>query len=124
MGKLVFCEDDAMIQKLIRLALRSTGHEVHIAADGNEGIELVRRIRPDVIFSDVSMPQLDGFEMADRLKADPELRTIPIVFMTASVQRAQVDEALRRGGAGVLSKPFTMSELRERVEEFMRQPGR
>lgn len=113
-----------MIQKLIRLALRSTGHEVHVASDGNEGLELIRRIRPDVIFSDVSMPQLNGFEMADRLKADPELSPIPIVFMTASVQRAQVDEALRRGAAGVLSKPFTMSELRERVEEFTRRPGR
>lgn len=111
-----------MIQKLIRAALRSTPHEVHIASDGAQGIELVRSVRPDAIFADVSMPVLDGFEMAARLRADPDLRTIPIVFMTASVQRAQIDEALRHGGVGVLAKPFTMTDLRARVAEFVRTP--
>lgn len=108
-----------MIQKLIRAALRSTPHEVHIASDGAAGLELIRSVRPDVIFSDVSMPVVDGFEMAARIRADEELRAIPIVFMTASVQRAQIDEALRHGGTGVLAKPFTMTELRTRVAEFM-----
>ena len=118
MGKIVFCEDDPMIQKLIRAAFRAAGHQIFIASDGAEGLQIIERELPDVVFSDVSMPNLDGFQLADALKAGPTTAHIPIVFMTASVQRAQIDEALRHGAAGVLPKPFTMADLRTRVAEF------
>lgn len=118
MGKIVFCEDDPMIQKLIRAAFKSAGHEIFIASDGAEGLRVIERELPDVVFSDVSMPNLDGFQLGDALKAGPTTAHIPIVFMTASVQRAQIDEALRHGAAGVLPKPFTMADLRARVAEF------
>jgi CheY-like chemotaxis protein len=117
-GKIVFCEDDATIQKLIRAALRGTPHEVHMASDGEEGLALIRRERPDVVFSDVSMPRVDGYQLGDALKSSPETAAIPIIFMTASVQRAQIEDAMQHGAAGVLRKPFTMAELRERVAEF------
>lgn len=118
MSKIVFCEDDPMIEKLIRAALRGAPHEIHFAADGTRGLELVKRERPDVVFSDVSMPGMDGYQLGDALKSDPELRHIPIVFMTASVQRSQIEEASRHGAAGVLAKPFTMADLRARVDEY------
>ncbi len=119
MGTIVFCEDDPMIQKLIRAALRSSPHTVHIAADGRQGLALIERTRPDVVFTDVSMPTCDGFQLADAMKAKAELDRIPIVFMTASVQREQVEECFRRGAAGYLAKPFTMADLRSRVDEFL-----
>ncbi|HVR88360.1 MAG TPA: response regulator [Candidatus Limnocylindria bacterium] len=118
MGKIVFCEDDPMIKKLIQAALRGLAHEVHIASDGVEGLALIRRVRPDVVFSDVSMPNMDGYQLGDAMQADPETSAIPIVFMTASVQRAQIDEAMHHGAAAVLPKPFTMAGLRARVAEF------
>lgn len=118
MGKIVFCEDDPMIKKLIQAAMRGETHEVHIASDGAEGLEVIRRIRPDVVFSDVSMPNMDGYQLGDALQADATTAGIPIVFMTASVQRAQIDEAMHHGAAAVLPKPFTMAELRARVTEF------
>jgi CheY-like chemotaxis protein len=118
-AKIVFCEDDPMIQKLIRAAMRGSGHEVHVAVDGEEGLALVRSVRPDLIFSDVSMPKLDGYQLGDALKASPDTAGIPLVFVTASVQRAQVAEAERHGGAGVLPKPFTMAELRRRVADLL-----
>ena len=123
MAKIVFCEDDPMIQKLIRAAMRGSGHEVHLAVDGEEGLALVRRVRPDLIFSDVSMPKLDGYQLGDALKASPDTAGIPLVFVTASVQRAQVAEAERHGGAGVLPKPFTMAELRRRVADLLPAAG-
>ena len=119
MAKIVFCEDDPMIQKLIKTALRDSGHEVHMAADGEEGLALVRKLKPDLVFSDVSMPKLDGYQLGDALKASPETARIPLVFVTASVQRAQIAEAEAHGGAGVLPKPFTMAELRARVAELL-----
>jgi CheY-like chemotaxis protein len=123
MAKIVFCEDDPMIQKVIRAAMRDTGHEVHMAVDGEEGLALVRSVRPDLVFSDVSMPKLDGYQLGDALKASPDTAGIPIVFVTASVQRAQIAEAERHGGAGVLPKPFTMAELRKRVADLLPAAG-
>jgi len=119
MGKIVFCEDDPMIQKLMLAAMRGSGHEVHMAADGAEGLALIRKVQPDLVFSDVSMPNLDGYQLGDALKDSPETAKIPVIFVTASVQRAQIQEAALHGGAGVLPKPFTMAELRKRVAELL-----
>ena len=119
MGTIVFCEDDPMIQKLVQAALRGSGHELHLASDGEEGLALIQRVRPDLIFSDVSMPKLDGYQLGDALKAAPDTAAIPLVFVTASVQRAQIAEAAQHGGASVLPKPFTMAELRAKVAELM-----
>jgi CheY-like chemotaxis protein len=123
MGRIVFCEDDPMIQKLVQAALRSSGHELHLASDGEEGLALIRSVRPDIIFSDVSMPKLDGYQLGDALKASPETALIPLVFVTASVQRSQVAEAALHGAAGVLPKPFTMAELRAKVAEHLPAGG-
>ena len=118
MSKVVFCEDDPMIQKLIRVAMRSEAHEIYVAADGLEGLELIRREQPAVVFTDVSMPGLDGYQLAAELTADPRTAHIPIVFMTASVHRSQLESAEHYGAAGVLSKPFSTSDLRRRVAEL------
>ena len=107
-----------MIQKVIRAALRATTHEVHVAPDGALGLELIRRELPDVVFTDVAMPVLDGYALARALKDDPATRDIPVVFMTASVQGGQADRAAAQGVAGVLAKPFTLADLRTRVDGF------
>jgi CheY-like chemotaxis protein len=123
MARIVFCEDDPTIQKLVRAAFRDSGHDLHVASDGEEGLALVRALRPDLVFSDVSMPKLDGYQLGDALKASPDTAGIPLVFVTASVQRSQVAEAERHGGAGVLPKPFTMAELRARVLQLLAKEG-
>ena len=107
-----------MIRKLVQAALHSTTHEVRFAEDGPACLALIDQERPDVVFSDVSMPEMDGFQVADSVHARPEIAHIPIVFMTASVQRDQVEECFRHGGAGHLGKPFTVAEFRARIAQF------
>lgn len=118
MAKIIFCEDDPSVQKLIRVALRSTPHEIHIVGNGAEGLELIERELPNAVFTDVSMPMLDGLQLVSELKARPHLEHIPIVVVTASVQRHQVEEAYRHGIAGHLSKPFSVHDLRVKVKQF------
>jgi CheY-like chemotaxis protein len=118
MSRILFCEDDPAIHKLIRMALRNSQHEVSMASNGAEGLKLAKELRPAVVFSDVAMPDMDGFQLLDAMHADPDLANTPIVFITASVQRADIDEAMRRGAARVIGKPFTVTELREIVAEF------
>jgi len=107
-----------MIRKLVRTALRSTTHDVHIAEDGRRGLDLIAQVRPDVVFTDVAMPEMDGFALADAMRARPDLAHIPIVFMTASVHWEQIEECFRHGAAGHLAKPFTMAELRARLAQY------
>jgi CheY-like chemotaxis protein len=119
MATIVFCEDDERIQKLIRLIFRSTKHEVHIASDGLEAFSLIVHEHPDLIFTDISMPGYDGYQLADAIKAHPSLASIPIIFMTAFAQRADLEEGTRHGATDYLLKPFTAAELRAMVETFI-----
>ncbi|HEY4025207.1 MAG TPA: response regulator [Candidatus Dormibacteraeota bacterium] len=111
--RIVFCEDEPIIRKLIGLSLRGTPHEFRMAAGGSEALDLVRRWRPDVLITDVAMPGMDGLQLAAAVRADGALRNLRIVFMTASVRReaAQAEEAGGRA-AGHLRKPFGPAALR------------
>ncbi len=119
MGRVVFVEDDATIRKLVQVALRSTSHDVHFAVNGREGLELIERVRPDVIFTDVAMPEMDGLQLADALHARADLASIPIVFVTASLQREQIERYFAHGARSYLAKPFSPADLRDQVDRMV-----
>jgi two-component system cell cycle sensor histidine kinase/response regulator CckA len=124
--RIVFCEDEPIIRKLIGLALRGTGHEFRLTADGGEALELVRSWRPDVLVTDVAMAGMDGRQLAAAVRADPELGDLRIVFMTASVQREAVEaEEDARGSriAGHLRKPFGPGALRSLLVSLEQRDG-
>ena len=118
MAKIVFCEDDPSVQKLIRLALRSTPHDIYIAGNGAEGLNLIERELPQVVFTDISMPELDGIQLTEKLKARAHLNHIPVVIVTASVQPHQMKELYRYEVADILAKPFSVHDLRAKVDQF------
>lgn len=118
MAKLVFCEDDALVQKMIRVMLRDLGHQVCFAADGHAGLALIERERPDAVFTDVWMPGMSGLELCDALRARPALAHIPIVLITASVQRDELAAGFRHGATAILKKPFSPAELRAAVARY------
>jgi CheY-like chemotaxis protein len=124
MAKIVYCEDEPFLQKLIRLFLRSTKHEIYIASDGLEGFALIERERPDLILTDISMPGWDGFQLADAVKAQPHLASIPIIFVTAFAQRVDMEEGALHGATGYLLKPFSVAELQATIEAALVPDGR
>jgi CheY-like chemotaxis protein len=119
MAKIVFCEDEVFLQKLIHLVLRSTDHKVYIASDGIEGLALIERERPDLILTDISMPGWDGFQLADAIRARPHLASIPIIFVTAFAQRVDVEEGALHGARGYLLKPFSAADLLTTIESAL-----
>jgi CheY-like chemotaxis protein len=125
-GTLAWVEDDAQIRKLVQAALRALPHELHFATNGREGLELVERVRPDVLFTDVSMPEMDGLQMVDALRRNPEFATLRIVFVTASVQREQIERYTARvagsrphNAPSFIAKPFSPAELRAHIERLV-----
>ena len=118
MASVVWVEDDPTIRKLVQAALRSSGHDVRFATNGREGLSLVERVHPDVVFTDVSMPLMDGLQLADAIRAQPALADVRIVFVTASIQRDQIERYTARG-ATFIAKPFGTAELRAHVERLV-----
>jgi CheY-like chemotaxis protein len=111
--RIVFCDDEAIIRRLIELSLRGTHHEFRMAARGRRALELVRDWRPDVLVTDVAMPGMDGLQLAAAVRADPHLGGVRIAFMTASINRDAMEEASStEGAADHLRKPFGPAALR------------
>lgn len=92
---------------------------VHVAADGEAALEVVRRERPDLVLLDLSMPALSGWEVARRLKADPATAAIPLVACTAHAMAGDRECALATGFDGYLAKPYRPAELMACVESFL-----
>jgi len=91
--------------------LRGAGWEVETAGSGVEAIERVRRARPNIVFMDIVMPQMDGFEACRRLASDPHTRTIPVVFVSTKNQRVDQVWARMQGGRELIGKPYTSSQV-------------
>lgn len=99
--------------------MRSTSHTIEITTNGQEGLAAIERLVPDLIVTDLAMPGMGGFALADAVHARPDLCQIPILFITASVQRDDVKQFAAHGAAGYLAKPFSPRELREKISELV-----
>jgi CheY-like chemotaxis protein len=111
-------DDDLDLLLLVRRTLEFTaGWEVHTAASGGAGIELARTVSPDVVLVDVMMPEMDGYEVCRRLKADVVTSRIPVVLLTARREMNQ-GRTVESGVAGVLYKPFQPTELAAQIRDL------
>jgi len=123
MAKILVAEDERDIRELIRFTLRHHGFEVITASDGEEAVAIARRERPDLVLLDVHMPKLTGYEVCRALKADPDLRSAPVAFLSAKGQEAEIQEGLDIGAAEYILKPFAPSALVDRVRALLGSAG-
>ncbi|MFF0204774.1 response regulator [Streptomyces sp. NPDC005017] len=111
-------DDNKVIRQLIRVNLELEGIEVVTAADGAECLDVVHRVRPDVVTLDVVMPRLDGLRTAARLRADPRTRHLPLAIVSACTQY-ELDTGLDVGVDAFLAKPFEPNELVRLVRQLI-----
>lgn len=116
---ILFVDDVQMFRDLGALFLARSG-KIVTANDGLEALELIRSDRPEMILSDLVMPRMDGAELCAHVKSDPDLRTIPVVLITASALAADHARAIHAGADDVLSKPLSRVALLETVNRFLR----
>jgi CheY-like chemotaxis protein len=119
--RVLIVEDNGDMRDFLRRVLARHGYAHLEAADGVEGLEIAGRDHPDLILMDMSLPELDGFEAARRLKADLHTRHIPIVAVTAHARPADEKRALEAGCDAYLSKPYSLREFLDVVQMFL--PG-
>ncbi len=121
MATVLVIDDEDLVLSLLQRGLRAAGHEVFTANNGLDGIGMARRHSPDVVVLDINMPGVDGFEVCRRLREDPRLSDIPLLFLT---KRGEVEERVRGLEAGAddyLPKPFDITELQARVGALLRR---
>ena len=116
MTKVLVIDDEAAIRLLCRVNLEAEGMQVLEAEDGPSGIEKARDEQPDVILLDVMMPQLDGWQVAERLLDEERTRDIPIIFLTARAEFRDRARGLDIGGIDYITKPFNPIELASLVQ--------
>ncbi len=112
-------EDDAESRTLLTTLLTREGYRVRAADGGELALESVAVRRPDLILLDIRLPGMDGFEICQRLKDNPETQNIPIIFLSASKEAAKAAEGLRLGAVDYVSKPFQREELLARVRTHL-----
>jgi CheY-like chemotaxis protein len=118
MKRILVVEDVEFNRELVVQLLEDT-YEIVTAADGAEGIRLAQRERPDLILMDLSLPVIDGWEATRRLKADPALRSIPIIALSAHAMRGDEERALQVGCDDYLSKPLDENLLFAKLVKFL-----
>jgi len=118
--RILVVEDEPENRLFIGLMLRTEGFEVSEAEDGRAALEMLAvDPLPDMILLDVMMPELNGWQVFERLRADPRCRDIPVVMLTALAQRTDVERAVQLGVDGYLTKPFEPADLIHKIEETL-----
>jgi CheY-like chemotaxis protein len=120
-NRILVIDDDESVREVTAWMLRSRGLEVIEAESGEKGIDLARRANPDLILSDVLMPNMDGFEVLDRLQMDPETVGIPLIFITGWADPVEVSNQLKRG-VRFIWKPFNIEMLMHSVLAHLTSP--
>jgi CheY-like chemotaxis protein len=119
MMKVLLAEDEPDVQLIARLSLKKAGFTVVTVGSGVEVLDRVAEERPDVILLDWMMPDMDGYETCKRLKADAATAAIPVIFLTARVQEAEVARAMALGAVGCIGKPFDALALGRQVLDLL-----
>lgn len=124
MATILIAEDERDIRDLVAFTLRFAGYEVVAASNGEEALEMAPRVNPDLILMDVRMPRMTGYEACRAMKQNPDLKDIPVVFLTARGQEEEIQQGLDAGAEEYLLKPFAPDQLTAQVKTILAKFGK
>ncbi len=116
-GRILVVEDNMDNYELVRFVLERAGYDVFLAVNGRDGVDAARAQRPDVILMDLTMPEMDGWVAAEKMKADHVTKSIPLIAITAHTLPRDRYRALQAGYEGYVSKPIHVQSFLELIAE-------
>jgi DNA-binding response OmpR family regulator len=117
--KILIADDEPNILVSLEFLMKREGYEVHLARDGQEALDALRRERPALVLLDVMMPRKSGFEVCQELRADDAIRATRVLMLTAKGRETDVAKGLAMGADAYMTKPFSTRELVQRVREML-----
>jgi len=124
MTKILIAEDECDIRDLITYTLRFANYEVVAVSNGEEAVTMARQEVPDLILMDVRMPLMTGYDACVAIKAELNLKDIPIIFLSAKGQDSEIQAGLQAGAVEYLLKPFSPDQLIARIQTILAQHGK
>lgn len=118
-GKILIVEDEKSLRDTLKDMFSTSGYEVEVAENGQEGLDLISSSKPDVIITDISMPVMDGYEMVQEIKKTPQGSQIPILMLTAKVSDEEKIRGLNFGAVDYITKPFSYHELQLKIQNHL-----
>ncbi len=123
MTKILIIEDDAVISEMYVNKFKDEGFEVFLAKDGEEALVKASEVRPNLILLDVVLPKMDGFEVLKKIKENPGLKDIRIIFLTNSAEKEDVDKGMALGAESYIVKAdYTPGKVVEKIKEILEKP--
>ncbi len=117
--KILIVEDEESLLKLESILLTSKGYEVRGVSNGQEALDAVAEEKPDLVLLDIMLPEIDGFEVCQRIKDDPETRDIPVIMLTAKKSREDMARGEKVGADWYITKPFKSVMVIETIQRFL-----
>jgi DNA-binding response OmpR family regulator len=112
-------DDEPFICRSLSFVLRKDNYNVIEARNGEEALAAIRLHKPDLVFLDVMMPKINGFEVTERVKSDPELASVKIILLTAKGQDSDRETGRKAGADDYMTKPFSPTKILERAREIL-----
>ena len=118
--KVLIVDDDSFILDMYALKFREEGFELVVASDGKQALDAIAQEKPDIMLLDVIMPLSDGFEVLEKVKADPKVKNVPVILLTNLGQKEDIDKGLKLGAVDYIIKAhFTPSEVVQKVKQYL-----
>lgn len=118
-GLIIVADDDLDICELLSMKLRQSNYEVQTAMDGQQALEMIRSVRPQLVILDIMMPLMSGMDVLRQMRSEPEIVDIPVILMTAKRQEKDVDSGFALGVVDYITKPFNLRDLVLQVESVI-----
>lgn len=119
--KILVIDDEPELVKAITVRLKASGYKIIPAYDGQQGLDIAKKIKTDLILLDLIMPKKNGYEVCKDLKSNPRTKDIPILIFTASGQHDMEQECMAAGAGAVVMKPFETAALLELMNKFLQR---
>jgi len=123
-AKILVVDDNEKNVELLEAILQAAGFEVLKAYNGKQAIEMVGKERPDLLLLDIMMPELDGFQVCEILRKDPQNAGLPVIMVTAKDKESDIVQSLERGADDYIVKPINKKELLSKIEDMLAKASR
>ena len=117
--KILIAEDEESLLKLESILLTSKGYDVRGVSNGQQALDAIAEERPDLVLLDIMLPEIDGFEVCQRIKDDPETKDIPVIMLTAKKSREDMARGEKVGADWYITKPFKSAMVIETIQRFL-----
>jgi two-component system chemotaxis response regulator CheY len=116
---ILIVDDSMALRKILQRVIRNAGvavGQIQEAGDGQAALQCLEQFRPDVILSDINMPNMDGLELLKRLKSCEDFKSLPVIMISTEASRERVMESIELGACNFIRKPFSEDDIREKFE--------